>query len=233
MHSKGYIHRDIKPDNFLIGLEPHNDIVYVLDFGLTKLYKDSSTGNHIAYRNNKRLTGTARYVSVNTHLGVEQSRRDDLEGIMYVMLYFLRGSLPWQGLPARTRREKYRRILTIKSRVKSESLCEGLPIQMKKLLNYCRELKFDETPNYKHMKKLLQEIANKEQFTFDGGFDWISDIPQKKIKEDYKEELKESSNNGVKESKGEVLSNRRHTNIKANTKILRSSSQCFPTYRYI
>lgn len=127
MHSKLFLHRDVKPDNFLIGLGPKSSVVYAIDFGLAKRYIVSSTGMHIPYRNNKNLTGTARYASVNTHLGIEQSRRDDIEGIAFVTLYFLRGSLPWQGLPAKTKQEKYRRILESKLSTTPEILCKGLP----------------------------------------------------------------------------------------------------------
>jgi serine/threonine protein kinase len=127
MHTRLFIHRDIKPDNFLVGLGPNAWKIYVIDFGLSKRYKDPKTDQHIPYKNNKSLTGTARYASVNTHVGIEQSRRDDLEGICYVMLYFLRGSLPWQGLTAKNKNEKYHRIMESKMSMSAETLCKGFP----------------------------------------------------------------------------------------------------------
>lgn len=110
IHTKTFIHRDIKPDNFLMGIGRHCNKVYVIDFGLSKKYCDNHSRQHIPYRDDKNLTGTARYASINAHQGIEQSRRDDMESLGYVFMYFNRGSLPWQGLKAATKKQKYEKI---------------------------------------------------------------------------------------------------------------------------
>ena len=110
MHSKNLLHRDIKPANFLIGRGNKRNIIFAIDFGLSKKYKDSKTGLHIPYRDGKDLTGTARYASINTHLGMEQSRRDDIEAIGYMMVYLMKGSLPWQGMVNSNPKKRYDRI---------------------------------------------------------------------------------------------------------------------------
>ena len=109
MHNKGFIYRDIKPENFLMGKDKNSKIAFLIDFGLCKRYKDSQD-NHIKFKDNKGLVGTARYVSINTHKGVEQSRRDDLESLGYVFIYLLKGTLPWKGINAETKEEKYEKI---------------------------------------------------------------------------------------------------------------------------
>ncbi|CAH8580676.1 unnamed protein product [Dicrocoelium dendriticum] len=172
IHSKSFIHRDIKPDNFLMGLGKRGNLVYVIDFGLAKKYRDSRTHQHIPYREDKNLTGTARYASVNTHLGIEQARRDDLESLGYVLMYFLRGSLPWQGLKAGTKRQKYERISEKKLQTSVESLCEGYPVEMAIYLNFCRGLYFDNQPDYAYLRTLFRSLFHQEGFTYDCVFDW-------------------------------------------------------------
>ncbi len=103
LHTRHVIHRDIKPDNFLMGTHKNKSIVYICDFGLAKRFRDPRTGNHIPYKDGKSLTGTARYASIYSHLGIEQSRRDDLESLAYSLIYFKRGALPWQGIKAKNK----------------------------------------------------------------------------------------------------------------------------------
>ncbi|CAN1292252.1 Casein kinase 1-like protein 6 [Linum perenne] len=168
MHSRGFLHRDIKPDNFLMGLGRKANQVYVIDYGLAKKYRDLQTHKHIPYRENKNLTGTARYASVNTHLGVEQSRRDDLESLGYVLMYFLRGSLPWQGLKAGTKKQKYDRIS------EKKSLCKSYPSEFVSYFHYCRSLRFEDKPDYSYLKRLFRDLFIREGYQFDYVFDWTA-----------------------------------------------------------
>ena len=191
IHSRGFIHRDLKPDNFLMGTGKKKHIVYSIDFGLAKRFKDPKTGLHIPYKDGKSLTGTARYASVNTHLGIEQARRDDIESLILVMIYFLRGELPWQGLKAKNVKEKYQKIKEKKINTKVEDLCAGMPSnffikeQLITLLNYARDLKFEEKPDYGYIKKQIQAMAVNEKIELDNQFDWIEDskVNSKKEKE--------------------------------------------------
>ena len=113
----------------------------MIDFGLSRKFK-TQKGEHISYKDNKTLTGTARYVSINTHIGIEQSRRDDLESFIYVLIYFLKGSLPWQNLKATDKKEKYEKIMERKLSTPVKSLCAGVPIQIQHMLDYIRGLQF-------------------------------------------------------------------------------------------
>ncbi|WCJ38298.1 casein kinase I [Euphorbia peplus] len=172
MHSRGFLHRDIKPDNFLMGLGRKANQVYAIDFGLAKKYRDLQTHKHIPYRENKNLTGTARYASVNTHLGVEQSRRDDLESLGYVLMYFLRGSLPWQGLKAGTKKQKYDKISEKKVSTPIEVLCKSYPSEFVSYFHYCRSLRFEDKPDYSYLKRLFRDLFIREGYQFDYVFDW-------------------------------------------------------------
>jgi casein kinase I family protein HRR25 len=178
LHKNHYLHRDIKPENFLIGCGDKSNIVYLIDYGLCKKYKDPKTHQHIPYRENRNLTGTARYVSINTHLGIEQSRRDDLESIGYVIVFFLKGNLPWQGLKSHI--DKYNKIMEKKLQIPTEILCYGLPDEIAHYVNYCKSLRFEDRPDYDYLRSLFIKILTtcintysltKDQLKFDWAFD--------------------------------------------------------------
>ena len=181
MHSQNFLHRDMKPDNFMTGLGAKKSMLYIIDFGLSKRYKDAKTGEHIPYRDGKSLTGTARYASVACHSGVEQARRDDLESIGYILLYFLKGVLPWQGLQGKNKDEKYDRIREKKIATTVEQLCTGVPEEFHKFIMYCRTLEFQEKPDYNFLRSLFKAIMTRNGWDYDGQFDWI-------LKKDGKEE---------------------------------------------
>lgn len=98
LHSKDFIHRDIKPENFLIGSKLKEEVIFIIDYGLAKRYRDPKSGQHITFKKFKGTYGTLRFSSLRASLGHEQSRRDDLEGLGYMLAYFaLGGKLPWMG----------------------------------------------------------------------------------------------------------------------------------------
>lgn len=172
VHGKNFIHRDIKPDNFIMGIGRHCNKLFVIDFGLAKKYRDSQTRVHIPYREDKNLTGTARYASINAHLGIEQSRRDDMESLGYVLMYFNRGSLPWQNLKAANKKQKYERISEKKMSTPIEVLCKGFPAEFAMYQNYCRGLRFDEAPDYMYMRQLFRILFRTLNYNYDYIFDW-------------------------------------------------------------
>ena len=173
IHKKNYIHRDIKPDNFLMGLGHDSYIVHVIDFGLSKKYRDAKSQQHIPYRENRNLTGTARYASLNAHLGIEQSRRDDLEAIGYCLVYFLASKLPWQNLQANNRAERYAKIAEIKLRMPIEYACQGLPLEICNYMQYVRTLRFEDRPDYSGIRGAFKRLLAKEGHEYDHLYDWV------------------------------------------------------------
>ncbi len=184
VHNKDYLHRDIKPENFMIGRGRNAKTIYVIDFGLARMYRDTISGFHIPFHTHKSLVGTARYVSINTHMGIEQGRRDDLESIGYLLVYFTKGMLPWQRQKGRDSEESHAAILKKKLDTPIEELCDGLPSihisrnnfavgEFATYLNYCRTLKFQDKPDYAYLRGIFRKaMMSFSSPTLPTNFDW-------------------------------------------------------------
>ncbi|KPA85980.1 putative mitochondrial casein kinase I [Leptomonas pyrrhocoris] len=181
VHCCSILHRDIKPDNFIMGLGKKTHHVHIIDFGLAKKYRDPRTHVHIPYKEGKSLTGTARYCSVNTHLGIEQSRRDDLEGIAYLLIYFFKGALPWQGLKAANKDQKYGLIAQVKMCTPIETLCSGIPVEFASFVNYARALRFEDRPDYGYLRAMFRRVFEREGYQEDYVYDWTVRAMQETI----------------------------------------------------
>ena len=171
-HAKNLIHRDIKPENFVMGHGETANSVYLIDYGLAKRYRDATTKMHIPYKNNKKLTGTARYASLNNHMGIEQSRRDDLECLAFSLVYLLKGNLPWQGIRIEDKSEKYKKILERKKSISTDMLCKGLPSEFANVFYYCRSLKFEDKPDYAQLRKKFVDLFYAEGHNKKFALDW-------------------------------------------------------------
>jgi len=174
VHDNHYIHRDIKPENFLIGKDTTAKTIYLLDFGLAKRYRDEYTHIHIPLKENRNLTGTARYASCNAHNGLEQSRRDDMESIAYVILYFFRKKLPWQGLKCKDKNEKHAKIKEMKMSITPEKLFEGLPKEFADYLTMVKKLGFEDEPAYKSYIQMFNKLFKAKEFEMDYIYDWVT-----------------------------------------------------------
>jgi len=173
VHGKGFLHRDLKPENLLMGFGKNSHLAHIIDYGLSKRYRDPKTGKHIPYREGKYLTGTARYASINTHQGKEQGRRDDIEALGYIFVYLFKGSLPWQGLPAASKQTKYEMIMQKKVETPLNVLCSDMPEEFQKLIEYARGLKFEEKPDYQYLKRIFKELFIRKGFEYDYVYDWL------------------------------------------------------------
>jgi serine/threonine protein kinase len=178
VHSRRIIHCDIKPGNFAIGRDDNKShIIYIIDFGFAKKFWNPTTKCHIPFIKGKRLTGTAKYSSINTLSGYEPSRRDDLESIAYLIIYFIKGRLPWQGLRHTNKEERNRKILEKKKNISSQELCSGCPKELEIFIDYIKNLGFTEVPDYDYLRQLIKIIMAKNNMSLDYYFDWDEEDP--------------------------------------------------------
>lgn len=171
LHHRHFIHRDVKPENFVV--DKSRSKVYLIDYGLSKEYRNPGTLLHRPMKKDKNLIGTARYASLNTHLGYEQSRRDDLESLGFMLIYFMKGKLPWQGLRAENKFEKYTLIKTVKQNTAMYDLCFGLPNEIYLYMIHVRNLQYEESPDYGYLESLFENGLRSRGLEDDGIFDWL------------------------------------------------------------
>ena len=233
IHDRHIIHRDIKPDNFVMGAKEDNAKLYILDFGLAKKYRSSRTLIQYPYIKKKKLTGTARYASIHALEAYEQSRRDDLESIGYVLMYFLRGNLPWQGLKVRSKENRYKKILEKKRETSSEELCKDFPHEFFEYVDYTRNLEYEQDPDYDFLRKKFQDVLKGLNEELDYIYDWTTstDLKKRVNKKDEENDENESGENDIKKAENDLESNKndqmdriatreikRKTTIENNTK---------------
>ena len=174
IHSKYIIHRDLKPENIMLDLQTKS-IVYLIDFGMAKKYRSGKTKKHVKFSIPYRLTGTARYCSINALKGTEQSRRDDLESAGYVLIYLAQNkNLPWAGLNIIDKVERYRAIYQIKKKIKPEDLCQLLPTQFYEYIKYVKGLNFEQDPDYNYLRGLFIDILKGYNTLNDLKFSWLN-----------------------------------------------------------
>lgn len=171
VHSVGFVHRDLKPDNFMMGHGKMESHLYIIDFGLTKLYL---VGNEHAIPEKKSGgVGTVRYSSVSATSSISLSRRDDLESLGYILIYFLKGALPWQST-GDGGSNKWNQIASKKMKLCANELCSDLPCEFAAYVNYTRSLHFDECPDYAYLRGLFRSLYLRSGFEYDGCYDWSS-----------------------------------------------------------
>jgi len=189
VHEKKFIHRDITPGNFLIGYGEKANKLFLIDFGYSKTFWNTRLHKHRPNRGRKNLVGTPEFASINAQKRQDSSRRDDLESLGYILLYFMIGKLPWQNIKVDKPWQKKEKISKIMVSTSINDLCTGLPKEFKLYLSYCRGLNFEEEPDYSYLRSIFQKLLKNMSFKCDNTFDWniqdeIKDQDRGNIKEE-------------------------------------------------
>ena len=190
IHSKGIVHKDIKPANFILGRK-NPRLIYIIDFGTSRKYKSSRTGKHIKFKPVKKINGTMRYMSINACKGYEQSRRDDLESLGYMLIFLMKNYLPWISIEDEKicSKSKLEKVCSTKILTTTKELCKNLPNEFSKYIDYCRELYFEQKPDYNYLRNLFYNILiSKEKLSGLNpldykSFSWLNKYSPKKIKQ--------------------------------------------------
>jgi len=213
IHDKHIIHQDIKPDNFVTSYGENKNNIYLLDFGLARKYRSSTTLKHYPKLEKKKLTGTARYASINALNGTTQSRRDDLESVGYVLMYFLRGNLPWQGLVVKNKNDKYSAIKEKKILTTANELCKGFPKEFEEYVNYTRNLDYEDEPDYTYLKNLFLNVLKSIGYKFDYYCDWSEDVNFNKHESNHTINYHNNYNNNYTINNNNSINNNENSNL--------------------
>ena len=193
VHSKNYLHRDIKPANFLLG-NPDNSQIYLIDFGNAKKFRSSRTGKHIRYMKSQLIFGSLLFLSMNTFKGIEQTRKDELESLGFVIIYLFNGSLPWSEIKFNTIYEGLTKIYAIRKKVSIENICSNMPKEFNIYMNYVNNLKYEQCPNYEYLRNLFLNILKKIGDANEQLFSWVD----KRRKQSSKKSTSKSKKRKVK-----------------------------------
>ena len=219
------IHRDMKPENLCIGYKGKEKNIYLIDFGLSKIIINNDKKNQylLNIKREKIVIGTVRYISMNAHLGNEQYKKDDLESLAYMMIYFIKGELPWQNLKAKSRKEKYSKIYQKKKQTVNSELCNFLPDEIKTFLSYIINLNQKQNPDYAKLMNLISNLMKKCGYINDSQFEWYSSSFLQKLYNspiiDEEERIKSSSiyeEESVKSEKNKIIVKTKRANNKNN-----------------
>ncbi|CAD8086168.1 unnamed protein product [Paramecium primaurelia] len=192
IHNKGVVHRDLKPENVLFGIDDESSKIYVVDFGISKIFRDKN-GNIHPFRDNTSFIGTTRYASIAAHKGFELSRKDDIESLIYVLLYFMKGQLPWQNMQNVSDEERTVKVGEMKMSIDLRELCKDVPIEFAFILEYLKQLQYLSEPNYDFVVQQFEKAAENLCIQLDYSYDWDQQQQPMKISQSVHSEIMQRS----------------------------------------